>query len=106
MTLDEATQKLVQTYFDKFDKKIKKIESGKKANYIVCDADFHAPTLLPENVPLDDELGEHFFYSSIRDGLQMALDEGYISRREFGGIMRRAPQDLQELFDAPNKYVG
>ena len=106
MTLDEDAQKMVERHFERYDKRIKKIESGEKANYIVCDADFREPTILPERVPLNDELGEHFFYKQIMGGLLMALDEGYISRQKFGGVMRRAPRDLQELFDAPNPYVG
>ena len=106
MALDEDTQEMVEGYFEEFETKLKRIESGRKKNYILYDADFLSPTILPHEVPLDNDMGEHFFYSQIRDGLQMALDEGYISRQKFGGIMRRAPRDLQALFDAPNPYVG
>ena len=78
-----------------FEKHIQEIRSGTRFNRLVCDPDWHHPTV-EGNVPFDHERGELVYYSSIRDGLKDALEYGIIPA-DYECYFRRAPEGIREL---------
>lgn len=88
----------INNYLVRANHLIDEIESKKRPNGFVMDADFLAPTIRTGNFPLFDEGTEYMYYKHIKEALEIALEEGIIPN-EYAPCLMRAPRKIRGLLE-------
>ena len=81
MVLDQAVTTLLLRDYAQVQRELEQIVATGR-NSMVTRPHFLTPTIHRQNLPWDNQSGEFQYYRNIRDVLEMALTQGYVSKKE------------------------